>query len=111
MDGRDVFVHSFRGCPPCRAIPLMYVVPAKKEEHDKDAKGDEEDAKDEGEPDMATRVGDAVRDAKVALLKVGSKRSSNSRRNSLLFKHVVAHLAMGMCDLLRGPRGRRSQCV
>jgi hypothetical protein len=56
----------------CRAIPLMYVVPAKKEEHDKDAKGDEEDTKDEGEPDMATRVGDAVRDAKVALLKVRS---------------------------------------
>lgn len=50
----------------------MYVVPAKKEEHDKDAQGEEEDAGDEEEADMATRVGDAVRDAKVALLKVGS---------------------------------------
>ena len=69
---RALWLHVSKQCSPCRAVPLMYVVPAKKEEHDKDAKGDEEDAGDEGEPDMATRVGDAVRDAKVALLKVGS---------------------------------------
>lgn len=59
----------------CRAIPLMYLVPAKKEEHDKDSKAEEED---NAKPDVPTRVDEAVRDAKVALLKVRDSKGTHT---------------------------------
>jgi hypothetical protein len=81
----------------CRSIPLTYVVPAKKEEHDKEGKEGEEDANDEGKPDVKTRVDEAVRDAKVALLKVRSSFVLTRVRGSVC-KPASVHLCLYASD-------------
>ncbi len=55
--------------PLRRSISLQYLVPAKKEEQDKE-KDSDEDADAEEKPSVEKRLDDAVRDAKVSLLKV-----------------------------------------